>query len=172
MRTNGEKPCPTAGRRRGRAFTTPARVQKITYGRSPRPDERRMLPDAERDQFARTPPGMASAQREQRRHHDRVGRTRAALRTPRAVRQGDDITVRGGPPAQPLVRRFATDAVCSASSVIVYNPLSYSRTSCSRWSMGELSRHGIETPPMNEASNPGRKCYPCPRTKVLPMCPD
>jgi hypothetical protein len=39
--------------------------------------------------------------------------------------------------------------------------------------MGELSHHGIETPPLFvRGSMLAEKCYPCRRTKLLPMSPD
>src|SRR5947209_20578158 len=40
---------------------------------------------------------------------------------------------------------------------------------CVRWSMGDASLHGMGT-----SSVPGQcfGCYPCPWTKLLPMCPD
>src|SRR6266704_1635586 len=40
---------------------------------------------------------------------------------------------------------------------------------CVRWSMGDASLHGMST-----SWVPGQcfGCYPCPWTKLLPMCPD
>src|SRR5258706_306317 len=55
---------------------------------------------------------------------------------------------------------------------MVNKPLSNSVTNCIRWSMGDISHHGIATPPVLGAPACGEKCYPCRWTEVLTMSPD
>src|SRR5438552_13468688 len=58
----------------------------------------------------------------------------------------------------------------SASSVTDCRPRWKSAMNCLRWSMGDVSSHGIEG--LLRPRTVARKCHPCPRTVLLPLSPD